>query len=968
VQSGDKSLASLLLKVPSMRRGLLALSIAIAAVLVAAPPAHAGARTQKIRAAKNLRPARSMRPARTARKTALRRHPLSTYRLQLTPTFTFAKAKEVLPYLHRLGIRTVYLSPVLQARPGSQHGYDVADPSRVNGELGGQRQFRSLAQEAGRLGLDLVIDVVPNHMGVSADNKLWDDVLTHGQASKFARYFDIDWGASGRKKIVVPTLGDKLESVLARRELVLDRDPGGFRVRYYDKSFPVDPTTVATLLAASGPAAKRPPPLRAIEKELRGLGPRSGKVRTDRAARVMKKLAALEAADPQVKQAVDAALAAYNGEGAEARWKSLLGAQAYRLTYWKSGNSKVNYRRFFTINELAGVRQEDPVVFDATHKKVLDLVRIGREMGVNVNLRIDHPDGVADPGGMLGALQQKLHQVNPASQIWVESILGKEQTLPREWPVAGTTGYDFLNQLGRAPIDAAGFGKIDAWYRKAILKKPGSSFTGAVANGKRQMLRSELAPDVRFLVDRLVAIDPGIARGDLRDALVDVITAMPVYRTYLTRGAEASTVDRERIAGALGAIAPRSPGHAKALALVEKTLLARGTDSSDGARFVTRFQQLSAATMAKGLEDTAHYRDYALAALNEVGGSPAEVTEKGIEEFHHAAAERDTRAMLAATTHDTKRSADARTRLAVLTWMPERWIAAVTSWRAENARARGRVDANTEYLAYQTMVALWPRAKGMPDAAELGALEDRVAEYMIKAAREGKRKTRWSKPDGAFEGDLRGFVKQMFASRPFVEKVARFVRDVDRPAIAASVSRSIVHYSAPGTADTYQGDELWSFTAVDPDNRRPVDYGKRQQLLADVERFDSLRGAARDAFVRELASSPESDRLKLHVVRRALAARNAHPALFGDGGYTALHATGAPVLAFARTRGSEVAITIAPQAASVKGAMIEIPPALRGATLVDQMTGAKLVLAGESMKVSDLLGGFPAALLVGTVP
>jgi (1->4)-alpha-D-glucan 1-alpha-D-glucosylmutase len=957
-----------------MRRGL-ALSIAIAALVAAAPAMGAGRKAPQVRpratrvqSQKSVRPARTARLPRPAKKSALARHPLSTYRLQLTPSFTFGKAREVLPYLHRLGIRTVYLSPVLQARPGSQHGYDVADPSRVNGELGGQKQFRGLVKEAARLGLDLVIDVVPNHMGISAENKLWDDVLAHGQSSKFARYFDIDWGAGGKKKIVVPTLGDKLDVILARRELQLAYDGGGFRVRYYDKSFPVDPTTVATLLAQSGPAAKRPPPLRAIEKELAALGPRSGRVRSDRAARVMKKLAALAAGDPQVKQAVDAALAAYNGEGAQARWKSLLGAQAYRLTYWKTGNSKVNYRRFFTINELAGLRQEDPVVFDATHKKVLDLVRIGREAGVNVDLRIDHPDGMADPGGMLGALEKKLHDVNPASQIWVESILGKEQSLPGEWPVAGTTGYDFLNQLGRAPIDAAGFKTIDAWYRKDILKKPGSSFAGAVANGKRQMLRSELAPDVRFLVDRLVALDPGIARSDARDALVDAITAMPVYRTYLTSGAAPAAVDLERIAGVFDSIAPRSPGHAQALALVEKTLLARGTDSKDGARFVTRFQQLSAATMAKGLEDTAHYRDFALAALNEVGGSPAEVTDRGIEEFHQAAARRDTRAMLAATTHDTKRSADARTRLAVLTWMPERWIAAVNRWRGANQGARGAVDANTEYLAYQTMVALWPRGRAMPDQAALVALEGRVSEYMIKAAREGKRKTRWSKPNDAFESDLRGFVRAMFASRPFLRQVDRFVREVDRPAIAASLARSVVHYSAPGTADTYQGDELWSFSAVDPDNRRPVDYQRRQELLADLERFDRLRGGAREAFVRELVDSPESDRVKLHVVRRALAARNAHPALFGEGGYTALGASGAPVLAFARTHGRELALTIAPQAASAKGATVEIPPALRGATLVNQMTGGKVVLRGERMAVSDLLGGFPAALLVGRLP
>ena len=956
-----------------MRRGL-SLVLVVAAMVAAAPRVEAGRRVAPVRprVQSTLRPAKVVRPAkvaRPARRTALARHPLSTYRLQLTPSFTFQSAREVLPYLHRLGIRTVYLSPVLQARSGSQHGYDVADPSRVSRDLGGQRQFRSLVVEAGRLGLDLVIDVVPNHMGVSAENRLWDDVLAHGQASRFARYFDVDWGKGGRKKIVVPTLGDSLDAILARRELQLAHDAGGFRVRYYDKSFPIDPTTVATLLAEGGPASKRPPPLRAIEKELAALGPRSGKVRTDRAARVMKKLAALVAASPEAKQAIDAALAAYNGEGAEGRWKQLLGAQAYRLTYWKTGNSKVNYRRFFTINELAGLRQEDPAVFAATHEKVLDLVRIGREAGVNVNLRIDHPDGMADPGGMLGALEEKLHEVNPASQIWVESILAKEQSLPRAWPVAGTTGYDFLNELGRAPIDRAGFQTIDAWYRSAILKKPGSSFGGAVARGKRQMLQSELAPDVRFLVDRLRGIDPALSRRDLRDALVDAITALPVYRTYLTSGTEASAIDRARIAGAFDSIAPRSPGHARALALVKKTLLARGGGSADGARFVTRFQQLSAATMAKGLEDTAHYRDHALAALNEVGGSPAEVSERGIEEFHQAAARRDTRAMLAATTHDTKRSADARTRLAVLTWMPERWIGAVTRWRAANRSARGAVDANTEYLAYQTLVALWPRGRRAPDAEALASLEGRVSEYMIKAAREGKRKTRWSKPDQAFEADLRGFVRSMFASRPFLADVARFVRAVDRPAIAASLSRSVVHYSAPGTADTYQGDELWSFTAVDPDNRRPVDYARRAELLDDVERFDRLRGAARAAFVRELADSPESDRVKLHVVRRALAARNAHPELFGSGGYTPLRAAGAPVLAFARTRGRQVALTVAPQGPGAAAATIAIPRALRGATLVNQLTGESVVLSGASMKVSELAGGFPAAaLLVGRLP
>jgi (1->4)-alpha-D-glucan 1-alpha-D-glucosylmutase len=933
-----------------MRRAQL-LSIAIA-LLVAAPHAIA-ARAKPTRALQVKKRAVVARVKAKAPRRATR-HPLSTYRLQLTPSFGFGKAVEVLPYLHRLGIRTVYLSPVLQARSGSQHGYDVADPSKVNAELGGQRQFRRLVKESARLGLDLVVDVVPNHMGVSAENKLWDDVLAHGQASKYARTFDIDWGPKGGKKLVVPTLGDKVENVIARRELSLAYEPGGFRVRYYDKSFPVDPTTVATLLAQTGPAAKRPPPLRAIEKELRAL--RGGAVRTDRANKVMRRLRALYDADPQVKAVVDAALGAYNTGGAD--WKRLLGAQPYRLSYWKTGNSKVNYRRFFTINELAALRQEDPVVFDATHKKVLDLVRIGREMGVTINLRIDHPDGLADPGGTLARLEQRLGEVNPASTIWVESILAKHQSLPDGWSVAGTTGYDFLNQLGRAPVQAAGFKAIDAFYRKEILRKPGSSFAGAVRNGKRQMLRSELAPDVRFLVDRLVKVDGTVSRTDAREALVDVITAMPVYRTYLVEGAEPSAIDLRRINTTFESIAARSPGHARALALVRSVLLAKDK-GRERAAFVTRFQQLSAATMAKGLEDTAHYRDYSLAALNEVGGSPEEMSERGIEEFHEAAAARDSRAMLAATTHDTKRSADARTRLAVLTWMPQRWIKTVTRWRGRNTARRGSVDANTEYLAYQMMVALWPRG------SDVAGLESRVEEYMIKAAREGKRKTRWSKPNDRFEADLRGFVKSMFADRALMKEVGRLVAAVDRKAIGASLSRSVVHYTAPGTADTYQGDELWSFTAVDPDNRRPVDFQKRAALLADVERFDGLSGGEREAFVRELVARPESDRVKLHVVRRSLAARNASPDLFGGGDYLPLRGKGQPVLAFARTKGKKVAITVAPQAASWKSSVLSVPDRLRGATLVNQMTGSKVVLDKATVRVADLLGEFPAAILVG---
>ena len=965
---------------------------------------------------RSLRPGREGRArARAARRPgavreAAQAHPQSTYRLQLTPSFTFAAARETLPYLRRLGIRTVYLSPVLQARSGSQHGYDTVDPSRVSADLGGAGQFRALVREAHRQGLNLVLDVVPNHMGVSAENRLWDDVLAHGRASRYARTFDIDWGRGGKKKLVLPVLGDRIDQILARHELTLGLEKaGGFRIHYFDKSFPIDPKSAARLLSAE-PAVTRHQALARAVRELGAVGPRGppgAGERGDRATRAgaaERRIRQLYDRDPAARSAIDAAVQRTNDPAADpAAWKHLLGAQAYRLSYWRTGNSKVNYRRFFSVNDLAAVRQEDPAVFDATQRTLLDLVRIGHTEGVDIHLRIDHPDGLADPADTLSRFRQRLGQVNPKSRIWVESILARGQTLPDAWPVAGTTGYDFLNQLGRAAIDPAGFDRIETWYRRRILGRPGSSFEAAVTRGKRQMLRSDLAPDVRFVVDRLERLagsaaaagdQPAIPRGELTRAVVEVITQMPVYRTYLTEGAGPSAGDAALLDKALSSAHVTTRDGRRAVALLRRVLLdpagatrAGGpTAEHDRDALVTRFQQLSAAAMAKGLEDTAHYRDYPLAALNEVGGSPAEMTADPVGEFHRAAAARDPEAMLAATTHDTKRTADARARLAVLSWEPDAWIHQVESWQTRNRPLRGRVDANTEYLVYQTLVALWPAGGEHMSPAQRTQLESRVTEYMIKAAREGKRKTRWSSPDQAFEADLTRFVHQLLSgearagAQPFTAELSGFVDRVDRPAAWSSLSRTVVHYSAPGTADTYQGDELWNRAAVDPDNRRPVNYKRRAQLLSQVERFDHLAPAEQRQFASRLLDHPADDRLKLHVVRRALAARNAHPALFGEGDYTPLRAQGGgpPLLAFARTRGHQVALTLAPEGpgrgpaampvgrATWGNAVIEVPAALRGARLVNAMTGEHITL-GRTLRVADALGTFPAAVLVGEV-
>lgn len=893
---------------------------------------------------------------------------LSTYRIQLTPQFPFSKAREMLPYLKSLGIRTVYLSPVLQARSGSLHGYDVTDPTRVNAELGGEPEFLSLVRDAKKYGLSMAIDVVPNHMGTGSENALWESVLTHGQASPHARMFDIDWG-NGGKKVALPVLGGTPEALVAKHEFKVSyENDGSFRLRYYDKSFPIDPKSAATVLLRSSDA---PPALAEKLQKLASLGPRTpgDATRADDATRALGAVRALYDSDPATRRSVDASLASYNDASAEpARWSKLLGAQAYRLVDWKTANTAVNYRRFFSINDLAAVRIEDPAVFETVLDKTLSLVRVAKDAGVTLHLRIDHPDGLADPGKTMSALRTRLTGINPQSQIWTESILAKEQHLSPSWRASGTTGYDFLNQLGRVAVDKEGFDRIDAWYRQNILKNPTASFSTEVDAGKRRMLATELAPDLEFLVDKLEqsASSAGKrpSRSDIREVVSKAITALPVYRTYLNPGSKPSAEDVARVTDALSAVAPDTEGKRAAVALVRGALL----DGDASSPFVKRFQQLSAATMAKGLEDTAHYRYYPVAALNEVGGNPEDLSSHSIEEFHAASQARDPRAMLAASTHDTKRSADARARLAVLTWKPESWISEVQHWQTMNRPIRGRVDANTEYLAYQTLVALWPGG-GEPTPSQLADLKSRVSEYMVKAAREGKANTSWTAPNEAYERDLRGFVNGMFegapgakGQKPFVSTLGAFVSRIDRPASMLALSQAVAHYTAPGTPDTYQGDEIWNRTVVDPDNRRAVDPTALKQVLAQVEEFDHLDRRGRAAFVQRLFDDPSADEAKLHVVRRALLARSASPALFAQGRYTPLATRGSsPVLAFARQDAERFAITLAPQGQGHASAVI--PAELRGARVTDQVTGRTSTL-GATARVA---GGVPR-LLVGRVP
>ncbi|HLY36423.1 MAG TPA: malto-oligosyltrehalose synthase, partial [Candidatus Binatia bacterium] len=813
----------------------------------------------------------------------------ATYRLQLHSGVPLVAARDLVDYLDRLGISHLYSSPLLRARSGSTHGYDVVDPTTLDPELGTEADLDALVAALADARMALVLDIVPNHMAASDENPFWDDVLAHGPSSSFARWFDVDWG-DGR--VILPVLGDQRARVLARGELALAWSGTGPRVRYFAQTFPLDPATVPAALAEARLGARLAP--------LAALPPRRARdaSRRARAAEAMGALAAAYAEDGSVRAAVDGALAAASAD--RVRLAALLDAQAYRLVYWRRAAGEINYRRFFNVSDLVGVRVEDPTVFAATHARIADWLGRGRLAG----LRVDHVDGLWDPAGYL----ERLRGLAGGVPVWVEKILTGDERLPDDWPVAGTTGYEFAGAVEAAFIDPAGFAAIEAAYRTLIGAAPTADFAAAARAGKRRLVETWFFPDVRRLARDLIRLagdDSRVTPRDLETALIATMIAFPVYRTYLTESRRGTDAERAAIETALDG-ARRTPG-VSAPALEVLASLLRG-DHMDARAFVHRFQQTTGPVMAKGVEDTALYRWVPLVSRNEVGGDPGAPLANAVEALHDANMERAARwplSILATTTHDTKRSADVRARLDVLSEMPERWLAQVAAWRRLNRvhrrRVRGRYtpDANTEYLFHQTVVGAWPLADDDP-----AALTERVAAYMQKAIREAKVQTSWLDPDPEYERAVDDFVRAALAPGPFRDGIATFVRDIARAGLWTALARTLVHLTSPGVPDVYQGDELWNFALTDPDNRRPVAFAARRALLDDLE--------ARPADAAALVASPEDGRIKLHVVRTALRLRRVEPERFASG-YRELVTEGAAashVLAFAR---GDATITIVPR-------------------------------------------------------
>lgn len=890
--------------------------------------------------------------------------PGATYRVQLRPEFGFDEVAAIAVYLRELGVTHVYASPYLQAAPGSTHGYDVVDHGQLNTDLGGDAAHRRMCAALADAGLGQILDVVPNHMAIGGrGNAWWWDVLENGPASVYAAYFDVDWDppeAKLRNVVLLPVLGDHYGRVLEAGELLLTREGGSFVVSYNEHVAPIAPRSLDRLLTAAAERCESPeleslalafgrlPP--STDTDLESVRERHRDKEVLRAS-----LGRLCEEDDAVGAALDAQVGVVNADFDQL--DSLLERQNYRLAYWRTAERELDYRRFFDISGLIGLRVEDAQVFADTHALVVGWLHDGTIDGV----RIDHPDGLRDPAGYLQRLQDA-----SGGRAWVavEKILEDEESLRPTWPVAGTTGYDFLNRLGGLFVDPAGAGPLRELYGDFTGET--RDFATVALDNKHLALRQSLATDLNRLTALLVRVCEGnrryrdYTRHDLREVLREVVACFPVYRSYVRPDVgEIAVEDCAVIAHAVKQAKERRPElDSDLFGFLEDLLALRSRASqppglgppvqSAEIELVARFQQLTGPVMAKGVEDTAFYAYGPLVSLNEVGGSPSRFG-VSVAEFHLACSQSQESwpaGMTTTATHDTKRGEDVRCRISLLSEIPEVWGAALRRWTAHNERHRSSPsgpDSNIEYLLYQTLIGAWPLEA------------ERAAAYLEKASREAKVHTSWVDPDPAYDDALRTFVHAILDDAEFTDDVAAFVGPLVAPGRVTSLSQTLVKLTAPGVPDTYQGTEVWDHNLVDPDNRRPVDYGVRHSLLREVH-----TESAAEAWKRSDEGLP-----KVLVTARALDLRRRRPELFGSrGAYVPLHPTGARadhIVAF--SRGAD-AVTVVPRLVIGLG----MPPAWGDTTIEldagawrDVLTGSEL--SGGRVPVSDLLTQFPVALL-----
>ncbi len=996
--------------------------------------------------------------------------PIATYRLQLNRHFRLEDARRLVPYLSRLGITHLYSSPILRARSGSMHGYDSVDPKMINPDLGDESDFRSLVTSLQAYGMGVLLDIVPNHMAASSvENPYWQDVLMLGWRAPHANWFDIDWRQADPQmwaRVLVPVLGAPLSRVLEDDQLNVAWREGRLAVRYFDHVFPLDPVTVPMVFRFGLeqldeqmlPAEPLRSELRSLLDKLESLPHRALRLRANVDLPLediqtwLSQLAQIIASSPQNQRWAEETAAQFGTQReGRRRLRTLLQAQNYRLLYWRRAARVINYRRFFDIDDLISVRQEDPQVFAETHETLERWIRDEWLDG----LRVDHLDGLADPRDYVHRLRE-LVSVNKSSRyprlIFVEKILAADEKLRTCWPVDGTTGYGFMNQVESLLISAPGFAEMEADYRRLLRRAV--RFADFARWGKRRVLRQELSAYVGRLADLLVRLaresqfvqwaaervgqaeaggagaSPAqtetlsgsrlaydvtrLKKRHMVDALIEVTAALPVYRTYTDHRAQLHPDDRRYLEFALTSARTSPRASPQAIDFLQDVLLLEYYDElPDHVRqrllsFIQRFQQLTGPAAAKGIEDTALYAYVPLVSRNEVGGAPDSPLENAVETLHASNSERAAlypREMLCVTTHDSKRSADVRARLDVLSELPRLWSGYVSRWRRLNrphrSRVRGRSapDTAAEYLFYQSLIGIWPAPDPRASEGELPTkqvrhqLRERLEDYMLKAVREAKTRTRWVDGDAEFEEALNRFVRGCLEAdeagrSPFLNDINALVARIARAGFWNSLARTVIQYTSPGTPDLYQGDELWNFALVDPDNRQAVDYSLRQCLLDEVVLGMETPLPASLVFLQQLVEVPEDGRLKLHLIHALLRARRDYAELFAGGDYQPLQVEGPlrdHVFAYARTRHEQAAIIVTtrfttslvaspasvPAGWQVWGAdnRIAIPSSLRGYAWRSLLTPAPstgdAAAHEESLAVADALELLPAAVLLG---
>ncbi|MFW5997941.1 MAG: malto-oligosyltrehalose synthase [Desulfovermiculus sp.] len=874
----------------------------------------------------------------------------ATYRQQFNPDFTFAHSAQLAGYLRSLGVSHLYASPVFQAVPGSTHGYDVVDPARVNEDLGGYQGFQALVQRLQTNDLNLVLDVVPNHMSISSPlNRWWWDVLENGPASRFASHFDVDWEASEASpanRILLPVLGDHYGRVLEQGDILLQRRGQFFLACYFEHEFPLAPRSLVQILQR---AAQRlgSDDLAFLVDCLHNLPLPTVKDRKTRKRRhrnkevIFRSLLHLLESSPKSRETLDAVISEINNDPDSL--DHLLEQQNYRLSFWRLAGRDIGYRRFFDINTLVGLRVEDEEVFADTHF----LVHRWLSEGWLDGLRIDHPDGLRDPEQYFRRLRQF------SSGVWIvaEKILHPGERLRSSWPVQGTTGYDFLNAALHLLTDKNAEKLLTDFYADFTGCSP--QYHHVLHSKKRLVLKELFGSDVHRLCEVLRSICSRNRRyrdftlPELEAVLTEIAVQTPIYRTYIrAESGQVDPEDSEIIRTVMAQTQESLPDtDPELLQFIEKILLLEKSGEQES-EFVMRLQQLTAPAMAKGAEDTAFYCYNRFIALNEVGGDPGSF---GLspQEFHQAMQERlqtTPLAMSATSTHDTKRSEDVRARLAVLSEIPRRWSEYVRRWAAGNKehKSQGWPETNLEYLLYQTLVGAWPLE------------EDRLHEYAEKAAREAKTHTSWTRVESAYEQSLHSFVQALYQNQAFMSEVQTLVREIEYAGYINSLSQTLLKLTCPGVPDLYQGTELWDFSLVDPDNRRPVDYALRRNLLSEVE----------DLSLQHIMNRISEGLPKLWLVRQALHLRRRMPETFGPAGsYEPLSVQGAKaahVLAF--VRGGQ-AVSIVPRLPlSLDGMWEDTMVSLPEGTWNNILTNTQV--QGGPQAVSSLLHDFPVALMV----